>query len=95
MRLQNNQNRTTKAINSVAATITAIAIIVPLESPSLLDPSPGELERAEVVGDIIMVSVDFNADVASSLVTTGVDQVGFVPRKNSLPWAVQFSIINN
>ena len=58
-----------------------MAIIAPLESPSLLDPSPGELERAEVVGDIIMVSVDFNADVASSLVTTGVDQVGFVPRK--------------
>jgi hypothetical protein len=56
-----------------------MAIIAPLESPSLLDPSPGELERAEVVGDNIMVSVDFNADVASSLVTTGLDQVGFVP----------------
>jgi hypothetical protein len=38
-----------------------MAIIAPLESPSLLDPSPGELERAEVVGDNIMVSVDFNA----------------------------------
>jgi hypothetical protein len=93
LRLQNNQNRTTKAIDSITATITAIAIIVPLESPSLLDPFPGGLERAEVVGDIVMVSVDFNADVAGSLVTTGVDQVGFVPRKNNLPCAVQFSII--
>jgi hypothetical protein len=66
-----------------------MTIIAPLESPSLLDPSPGELERAEVVGDIDMVTVEFNADVVGALVTTAVDSVGFVPRKNNLPCIVQ------
>jgi hypothetical protein len=56
---------TTKTINSVTATKTAMAIIAPLESPSLLDTS---LERVEMVGD--MVPVGFNADVVGALVTT-------------------------
>ena len=56
---------TTKTSNSVTATKTAMAIIAPLESPSLLDTS---LERVEVVGD--MVPVGFNADVVGALVTT-------------------------
>ena len=70
-----------------------MTIIAPLESPSLLDPSPGELERAEVVGDnvgdIDMVTVEFNANVVGALVTTAVDSVGSVPRKNNLPCIVQ------
>jgi hypothetical protein len=70
-------------------------VIVPLESPSLLEPSSGELERAEVVGcDIVMVPVWFNSDVIGALVTTGVDQVGFVPKKNNLPRIVSFTIIS-
>ena len=72
------------------AITTAIIIIVPLESPSLLDPSARELERAEVVGDIDMVPVEFNADVIGALVTTGFDTVGFASKKNNLPRIVQF-----
>jgi hypothetical protein len=56
------------------ATTTAIAIVIPLDSPSLLDTS---LERVEVVGD--MVPVGFNADVAGALVTIGVEPLEFVP----------------
>jgi hypothetical protein len=56
---------TTKTINSVTATKIAMAIIAPLESPSLLGTS---LERVEVVCD--MVPVGFNADVVGALVTT-------------------------
>jgi hypothetical protein len=81
---------TAKAINSTTTTITAMAIIVPLESPSLLDPSSGELERAEVVGDIDMVPVWFNADVVGDLVIGRVDSVRSVPRKKNLPCIVQF-----
>ena len=80
---------TAKAISSTAATITAMTIIATLESPSLLDPSLGEPDRAEVVGDIDMVTVEFNADVVGALVTTAVKPVGFVPRKNNLPCIVQ------
>jgi hypothetical protein len=56
------------------ATTTAIAIVIPLDSPSLLDTS---LERVEVVGD--MVPVGFNADVVGALVTIGVEPLEFVP----------------
>ena len=62
---------TTNTINSIMATTTAIAIVIPLDSPSLLDTS---LERVEVVGD--MVPVGFNADVAGALVTIGVVPIG-------------------
>ena len=47
-----------------------MTIIVPLESPSLLDPSSRGLGRPKVVGcDIDMVPVWFNADVVGALVT--------------------------
>jgi hypothetical protein len=66
-------------------------IIVPLESPSLLDPSSRGLERPKVVGcDFDMVPVWFNADVVGALVTARVGSVGFVPRKKNLPCIVMF-----
>ena len=56
-----------KTINSATATTTAIAIIVPLESPSLLVTSLGGLEPVDDVGGFVMklmkVPVGMTSDV--------------------------------
>ena len=52
-RLHSHHITPTKTINSTKGTTTATIIIVPLESPSLLDTSPGGLEPADVVGDVV------------------------------------------
>ena len=77
LRLHKNQTTATKTINSITDTTTAIAIIVPLESPSLLDTSPCGLERSDVVDDVVMVSIKLVNDVRL-LVSGLTDDVGDV-----------------
>jgi hypothetical protein len=64
LRLQKNNTKITKTINSATGTTTAIAIIVPLESPSLLVTSLGALEPVDDVGGFVMkVPVGMTSDV--------------------------------
>ena len=65
MRLHKNNITITKTINIATATTTAIAIIVPLESPSLRVTSLGGLEPVDddVVGFVMKVPVGMTSDV--------------------------------
>ena len=64
MRLQKNNTKITKTINSATGTTTAIAIIVPLESSSLGVTSLGGLEPVDDVGSFVMkVPVGMTSDV--------------------------------
>jgi hypothetical protein len=55
LRLQQKQTTTTNSINTTAGTTIAITIIVELESSSLLDNAPRELNLADDVGEVAMV----------------------------------------
>ena len=86
LRLHNIQITTTKTINSTIGTTIAIAIIVPLESPSLLDTFPAGLESAKVVGVMVsLVSLVFNTEFVGAVVAARVEVVAFASRKNNLP----------
>ena len=74
LRFDKNQTTATKTINNTTDTTTAIAIIVPLETPSLLDTLPEGLERSDGVEDFAMVAVGLTSDVAGLVV--GVSGLG-------------------
>jgi hypothetical protein len=72
LRLQKNNTKITKTINSATGTTTAIAIIVPLESPSLLVTSLGALEPVDDFGGFVMkVPVVFGPTVATAVGLVG------------------------
>ena len=77
MRLHKDQTTTTKTISRTTGITTAIIVIIPLESSSLLDTLPGELVLADDVGDVAMELFELSS-YAVDLVDCAVRLVGVV-----------------